>query len=616
VYLSRLEVRGFRSLESVSIDLRRDVTVLVGENNSGKSNVIEVLRLLTDPLDGRRGRYPDAEDVFRGPGCDEVVATACYRGPDEDLAMYQHAMVPEMSEVRLGLRYAPPAGHQLRGQTRWVAGNGADLGDPQPRARERVRHVYLPALRDAARELGSAAAAGVRVILDSLLSGADPVRDPTGQPITREALLDHAATHLRQIEQHPVLTQAAERINTPLRRLTRGAYEQRAGLGFEAASLRSLARDLRLRMADVGLSPREIAESGMGYANLLYIAHVLTQLDAAAEADLTLLLVEEPEAHLHPPLQALLLDYLRDAAARSRTNRPEGQWRGYVQVIVTSHAPSLAASIEVTDLVVLQRRQVPAPPSSPDHAATVSRPVVADDRARYRTAAVGVGRLGLPPPDVRKLNRYLDATRSALLFSPRIMLVEGLGEALILPAAARVLLASHSVARDRFLGTALVPIDGVDFEPYLRVLLTAVDGARIGQRVAVITDGDRHNQHRTGAERIIRLNERIEALEAADHARVFSCETSLEAELLADNDQAVWSAWRRQQSQAWEATRTAVMQATAGLERKTEFAEAMRATHLRKGDFVQDFLEDAGDEWRVPAYLREALSWVTEESRL
>ena len=68
MYLSQLDVEGFRSLSRVSVTLGRDVCVLAGENNAGKSNVIDALRLLTDPVDGRRNLYFDRDDVFRGPG--------------------------------------------------------------------------------------------------------------------------------------------------------------------------------------------------------------------------------------------------------------------------------------------------------------------------------------------------------------------------------------------------------------------------------------------------------------------------------------------------------------------------------------------------------------------
>lgn len=58
-------------------------------------------------------------------------------------------------------------------------------------------------------------------------------------------------------------------------------------MGYGRAELGSLVRSLRLRMADAGVEPHELAESGMGYANLAYIATVLTHLHAAARADLT-----------------------------------------------------------------------------------------------------------------------------------------------------------------------------------------------------------------------------------------------------------------------------------------------------------------------------------------
>lgn len=330
--------------------------------------------------------------------------------------------------------------------------------------------------------------------------------------IDQVRLLDFVRSRFGEVEDHPVITAATSRISTRLSILTSGAYEQRAGLGFAATSVQALARALRIRMADAGLVPREIAESGMGYANLLFIATVLAQLDAAREADLTLLLVEEPEAHLHPPLQALLLDYLRDAAAASRAAPPAGRWRGYLQVVITSHAPSLAASADVADLVILRRKAVPPPPAAatpqPSPASGSStEPAVAGgaDAARYETATINIAALGLPQADINKLNRYLNATRSAMLFAPRVMLVEGIAEALVLPPMAGILFPAGSIERARFVGTVLVPIDGVDFAPYLRLLLTAADDQRIGQRLAVITDADTQNAHRTGESRITAL---------------------------------------------------------------------------------------------------------------
>lgn len=631
MYLSQLDVEGFRSLSRVSVTLGRDMSVLVGENSGGKSNVIDALRLLTDPIDGRRTLYLDREDVFRGPGSGTVTLWATYTGSAEDLAPYQHAATPELDRVLYTLRYTPPGAGQIRGQVDWVAGSGADPSDPQPRGRDRLRHVYLPPLRDAARDLGSNAGPRIRIILENLLAGPEPVCEADGTAIDEARLLGFVRGRFAEVEAYPVITSATGRIGTRLSRLTRGAYEHSAGLGFPATSVQALARGLQVRMADVGLVPREIAESGMGYANLLFIATVLAQLDAAREADLTLLLVEEPEAHLHPPLQALLLDYLRDAAAASRTARSAGRWRGYLQVVITSHAPSLAASADVADLVVLQRQATaqlapgvvaatPAPPATAAPRASTtrgaaSRPAAAGDAdvARYETAAINIAALGLSQAEQNKLNRYLNATRSAMLFSPRVMLVEGIAEALVLPPMANTLFSADSIERARFVGTVLVPIDGVDFVPYLRVLLAASGGRRIGQRVAVITDRDIQNPHRSGVSRITSLTALIASLGASEYAAVFAGPTTLEPELLAaGNDDAVWKAWAAQQPIAWETAKAAI-DAASPEGRAATFAVKFKDADLRKGDFAQDFLDaikTAGTQLRVPTYLEDALRWL------
>jgi putative ATP-dependent endonuclease of OLD family len=110
--------------------------------------------------------------------------------------------------------------------------------------------------------------------------------------------------------------------------------------------------------------------------------------------------------------------------------------------------------------------------------------------------------LGLKDKEVRQVDRLLDVTRNALLYAPRAILVEGLSEALLLPALADRVLTGLTVphrrpplaaqqALERFHGTTMLLVDSVGFSTYLRLLLTPVGDARIAQRIALITDTDR-----------------------------------------------------------------------------------------------------------------------------
>ena len=92
---------------------------------------------------------------------------------------------------------------------------------------------------------------------------------------------------------------------------------------------------------------------------------------------------------------------------------------------------------------------------------------------------------------MRKVSRYLDVTRSALLFGNRALLVEGIAEALLIPVIAeRLVLHGNAQAWQRFQGTVLVPIGGVDFAPYVEILLRPYEGSTIADHVVVVTDAD------------------------------------------------------------------------------------------------------------------------------
>ncbi|MGH4000806.1 MAG: AAA family ATPase, partial [Pseudonocardiaceae bacterium] len=53
MHLNRLKLRNFRSCEDTTLDLDPLVTVLVGENASGKSAIIDAMRLVA-PATGRQ----------------------------------------------------------------------------------------------------------------------------------------------------------------------------------------------------------------------------------------------------------------------------------------------------------------------------------------------------------------------------------------------------------------------------------------------------------------------------------------------------------------------------------------------------------------------------------
>jgi putative ATP-dependent endonuclease of OLD family len=157
VYLTRIEARGFRSLRDTRIELRPTVTVLVGENNGGKTNVIDAVLLLTDPLeDGRARRWWTPADLSTGHEGSATLTAPYGDLSDAEDGTHLQARVTGLAgdrqrRAQYTVTYTPPSADRRSSRPVWSAG-GRD-GDPE--ARRAIRHVYLPPLRDAQQELSS-----------------------------------------------------------------------------------------------------------------------------------------------------------------------------------------------------------------------------------------------------------------------------------------------------------------------------------------------------------------------------------------------------------------------------------------------------------------------------
>jgi putative ATP-dependent endonuclease of OLD family len=467
--ISRIVVKNYRALKEVDFAVDGDLCCVIGENNNGKSALLRAIQLCLDVSFPSSFRSLIREDIhssvdishpsqvligvefseFEGKVNEEALVCTWKTAADRARLFYRFRPKVSVREALVNHEIEP--GSLTLEDYSWdlrVGGDpAADLSDIEwdEDVGETVRFAdlqsylvaSLAALRDVESDLRNARTSPLLRLIEAF----------EVDPAEQNALIDILSKANKQIEESPTIGSIASAVDESFKTVSGPAFEMDVTLGLASATFQSIIKNLKVLLSDLAMVKFEPSRNGLGLNNILYIAILLEYLKRRIEKGTAagqLLLIEEPEAHLHPQLQAALLSAIS----------------GYgVQVILTTHSTQVTSQAPFDSMVALTRQ--------------------ADATIAARTLARNPA---LTENEIADLERYLDSTKSNLLFARKVMLVEGPAELFLIPALAKAVL-DLELERN---GISVVAIFGAHFSVYSKLFRED----SLSKRCAIVADAD------------------------------------------------------------------------------------------------------------------------------
>jgi len=412
MYLKSIKLHNFRCFgDAQIIEFNRGLNVLVGENDSGKSAIIDAIRIVLGTTDQSWYRMELSDFYNEDKFVDiNIIIKFCDLSDDEQAAFLECLSYEKNDTTYVPclylhwtckylLNFTPP-----RTTTVLSTGLNGDGQAPSAMARELLRVTYLRPLRDAYSNMQS----GRNSRLSQIMQGIPDLNDGTSEytpeiELNTLSLTGIADLSNKLLANHPKLKKTNEDISEILSKkmLLKGDdvtthFEVSGTDTTEVKKLVTLLEKLDLSIHN-NLGKGNV---GLGTSNILSMA---CELLLNRNIGSYFLLIEEPEAHIHAQRQLRLIQSLQNEVNLNKHTH---------QIIITTHSPLLASAASLENIMIIKDA---------------------------RPFSLSKTHTKLDDDDYKFLERYLDATKSNLFFAKSVMIVEGPSEELLLPTIAKIL---------------------------------------------------------------------------------------------------------------------------------------------------------------------------------
>ena len=412
MYLAKITIKNFRIFTDFELSFNEGLNLIVGENNSGKTALIDAIRYTLDTNAAEwirvnerdfhkdtsqfsiqlkfEGITPNQASVF----VEHLTHEPTGEGDKRKSVLYVNFEATLTDKTYRGYRFI---------QTDIRSGQDADGPRIEREIRNYLSTTYLKPLRDAEAEL----AAGRGSRLSQILYKSDELaNNPDNIIALIEALLDAN----KRITNNEGVEKNLENIKKLLNKLKfdtdkfEPAIDIVGNKNIDDMSEHERKQTFKAILEKLSLSlDRDNPLQGLGYNNLLFMATELLLLEQEKDA-FPLLLIEEPEAHLHPQLQMKLLKFIREVFSQEENPK--------LQSILTTHSPNFASKAPLDSLIIM---------------------------VEGKAFPLRKGETELDDDDYEFLEKFLDVTKSNLFFAKAVLMVEGDGENILLPTIAELL---------------------------------------------------------------------------------------------------------------------------------------------------------------------------------
>jgi putative ATP-dependent endonuclease of OLD family len=518
MYISKLEIKNYKNFTDFEIQLK-PLTLIIGENNIGKSNLLNSLGLIFsqdvsiykkrnleisdfnyDCITKYKRDILNNEKLIKDIEFPiiEISATLVDWDSNQESVIGDWYTNEELTEAKLTYIYSPVSSfnqlEELQNQRDFINTSKAELspeklaeitekdlldlinfpiskyyfsiiGGTQNETQANIYHLnqlkfeLLDALRDAKTEL-SASHRG------NLLFRVLNAKEENEYQDLKKQLIGLQTS----IKENVAIQSIVTGISTQLDKISllTDYSNNDIDLIFSLPNVEDILKKLSLIY---GENPLKIEHNGTGRNNLLFMSLILSYIEDPNSAQSNFFRVvgiEEPESHLHANLQNHLASNIESLI----TLEGSKEYRKDIQLLLTSHSNHITTKIDFDNTVVLYQKDG----DLSTHYVLQGFSTNAEDKKR-----------------VKYLRKYLDSENVNLFYSRKIVLVEGISEKLLFPTFFEI---EKSETMDK-MSTCIVNVNGLAFKNFLDLIKNGYH-----TKCLVLTDSDKDTKAEDRAENL------------------------------------------------------------------------------------------------------------------